>query len=96
MRKITGLSSNELEELEYLVTKNIVFLKQDIIPVKTLIYTEILLEKIDIDDAPFVALAKHLKAKLWTGDKILSEGLKRNNFIVTISTSELTKFLDRL
>ena len=96
IKKMTGLSSTELEELQYLVTKNITFLHQRALPNKTLTDAEILLEKIDINDAPFVALAKHLKARLWTGDKILLNGLKNTKYIRTITTSELSNFLESL
>jgi predicted nucleic acid-binding protein len=94
--KLTGLTSIELEELQYLVTKNITFLHQRMIPTKIMTESEILLDKIDIADAPFVALSKHLKAKLWTGDKILLNGLKRNKYIDTYNTSELSLHLNKL
>jgi len=35
---------------------------------------------IDINDAPFVALALELEAVLWTGDKTLKNGLKDKGF----------------
>lgn len=94
--KLTGLKSFELGELQYLVTKNIIFLHQRMIPTKTITEVEVLLEKIDIDDAPFVALSKHLKAKLWTGDEMLLDGLKKSKYINTISTSELYDFIGNL
>lgn len=44
---------------------------------------------IDIDDTDFVALTKFLKATLWTGDKVLYNGLKKKNFKKLINTAEL-------
>jgi len=37
----------------------------------------------------FLALSIHLKAKLWTGDLELINGLKKKGFTDTITTKEL-------
>lgn len=93
---LTKLSPQELEELEFLVTKNITFINEGLLPEKTIIATENLLADIDLNDTPFVALTKHLKAKLWTGDKKLSLGLQMKKYKDIITTSQLSELLDNL
>jgi predicted nucleic acid-binding protein len=94
--KLTKLSPAGLDELEFLILKNISFINEGLIPEQTLIETEKELMDIDLNDTPFVALSKHIKAKLWTGDKALTEGLQRSNFIETLTTFELSVLLDIL
>lgn len=94
--KLTGLTIDELEELELITTKRIAFISEELIPEKNLLYAEKLLHDIDPDDITFVALSKHLKAKLWTGDKILYEGLKAKKFKDIVTTHELSELLDKL
>jgi predicted nucleic acid-binding protein len=94
--KLTKLSSTQLEELEFLPTKNVIFINESLLPEKTIAATEKILVDIDLNDTPFVALAKHLKAKLWTGDKELASGLRSKNFIETLTTSQLLELLDKL
>ena len=96
LQTITGLSSNEIAELESLVTENITFINEKLIPYRIISETEILLAKIDINDTPFVALTRHLKGKLWTGDKKLINGLKAKKFKNTLTTKELSALLDKL
>nr|MBB6233939.1 putative nucleic acid-binding protein [Mucilaginibacter sp. FT3.2] len=96
MLKLTRLSSLELDELEFLITRNITFINENLISVKTIIATEKVLTYIDLNDTPFVALAKHIGAKLWTGDKELMIGLKPKQFIDTLTTAELSDLLDKL
>lgn len=94
--KITGISEDELLELELLVIKNIIFINEALLPQELLIETEELLADIDPDDTPFVALTKHLNGKLWTGDKPLYEGLKAKGFEDVLTTAELSELLDKL
>lgn len=92
--KLTKLTDEQLQELEELVTRHITFIDERLIPQKLLIKTEAQLKSIDPDDSVFVALTKHLKGKLWTGDMQLYNGLKNKRFKNIILTSELSLLLD--
>ena len=94
--KLTKLTEEQLSELENLLTQHITFIDERLIPQDLLIKTEIQLKAIDPDDTVFVALAKHLKGKLWTGDLQLYNGLKAKRFKDIILTSELSLLLDDL
>jgi predicted nucleic acid-binding protein len=52
-----------------------------------------LTKNVDIDDTEFVALAEHIRGKLWTGDKELIKGMKRQKWNSLISTDELYKII---
>ena len=92
--KLTNLSAEELLELEKFITKNITFINEHLLPEKLIEETQILLQNIDPFDVPFVALANHLDAKLWTGDKKLYNPLKEQNFKNLISTIELSVLIN--
>ena len=94
--ELTKLESEELEELEFIVTEKISFINEALLPAKIIVISENLLANIDLNDTPFLALSKHLKAKLWTGDKKLSLGLQRKKFKDIITTSQLSELLDKL
>ena len=96
LQKLTKLSVDELEELQQLVTQNITFIHEALLPEKTIISSEKLLKEIDVNDTLFVALAKNLKAKLWTGDKELITGLKIKKFKDIVTTEELLELYDSL
>ena len=93
---LTKLTEDQLSELEDLITQHITFIDERLIPQDILIKTEIQLKAIDPDDTVFVALAKHLEGKLWTGDLQLYNGLKAKRFKNIILTSELSLLLDDL
>jgi putative PIN family toxin of toxin-antitoxin system len=95
LEKITKLFGKEIEELTFLVTENITFINEELLPSKTIIATETLLSTIDLKDTPFVALNKHIKAKLWTGDKELINGLSKKGYKDIITTAQLLKHLEK-
>lgn len=94
--KLTKLTEDELAELEELVTHNVTFIDERLLPEELLLKTEKLLKLIDPNDTPFIALTKHLKGRLWTGDMQLYNGLKSKRFKDIILTSELSLLLDDL
>jgi predicted nucleic acid-binding protein len=94
--KLTKLSIGELEELQDLITKNITFINESLLPEKTIIAAEKLLIDVDLNDSVFVALTKNLKAKLWTGDKELIKGLKYKKFKDVFTTGEILEILEKI
>jgi len=93
--KLTMLLPEHLDELEFLLTKNIIFINENLIPEKIIIESENILREVDLNDTAFVALAKHMKARLWTGDKRLISGIEEKEFIETLTTNQLSELLDR-
>lgn len=91
LKKVSRLNDEQLEESYYTLLTKIAFINEQIIPQKIWEDSEKLLGGIDLDDTDFVALTKYLKAKLWTGDKILHNGLKRKRFKNVLSTADILK-----
>ena len=48
-----------------------------------------IVEDIDEDDYPFIALYLQYKHKIWTGDKVLINGLKEKGLDICVTTEEL-------
>jgi predicted nucleic acid-binding protein len=94
--KLSKLSNSELAELEQILTHKITFIDERLLPSKLLLKTEELLASIDPKDTPFVALAIHLKGKLWTGDMQLYNGLKAKYFKDVLTSAELSQLIDEL
>ena len=86
--KLTNLNNEELFELQNFVLANITFINEKIIPNEIIDETTFLLKNIDPFDVPFVALATHLNAKLWTGDKKLYIPLQEQNYQNIITTDD--------
>ncbi len=89
LKKISKLSDEQLQVSYTQVLSKLKFINEEIIPVETWLASEQITKSIDIDDTDFVALTKFLKATLWTGDKVLYNGLKKLEFKKLLNTSEL-------
>jgi predicted nucleic acid-binding protein len=89
LKKISKLSEEQLQVSYTQVLSKLKFINEEIIPLETWLASEQTTKEIDIDDTDFVALSKFLKATLWTGDKILYNGLKKLEFKKLLNTTEL-------
>ncbi len=89
IKKLSSYSDLELSSVIKFVTSKVKFIRVQLIPKEIYQQAEILTSDIDIDDTEFVALAEHLKAKLWTGDKVLIKGLGQKGWNRFITTNEL-------
>ena len=90
LKKISKLSDEQLQVSYTQVLSKLKFVNEEIIPVETWLASEEITKGIDIDDTDFVAMTKFLKATLWTGDKVLYNGLKKIGFKKILNTTELT------
>lgn len=89
LKKISKLSDEQLQVSYTQVLSKLKFINEEIIPTDTWLASEQITKDIDIDDTDFVALTIFLKATLWTGDKVLYNGLKRLEFKKLLNTAEL-------
>jgi putative PIN family toxin of toxin-antitoxin system len=89
IEKITKLPKNEIIELIEILYTRIHFLSEEFIPKEILFMAEELTADVDYDDAVFVALSIHLRAKLWTGDKKLMAALLQKGFNRFITLDKL-------
>jgi predicted nucleic acid-binding protein len=95
LKKISKLSDEEISVAQYELFKYVKFITLAMIPQSCWQEAEKLVFDIDIDDTAFVALSLYLDAYLWTGDKVLYNGLKAKGFNKVITTSELKHLLNR-
>lgn len=91
LKKISKLSDQQLQVSYDQVLSRLKFINEEIIPLEIWLTSEKIIKDIDIDDIDFVALTKFMKATLWTGDKVLYNGLKKHNFKRLLNTKELLK-----
>lgn len=89
----TKLDSKALSDIEELVLSTIKFFPEESISAAAWQQAFALSKDIDEDDTPFLALAIELNAKLWTGDKILSNGLSKKGVNMSITTADLRKLI---
>ncbi len=87
--KISKLSEGNLLESYIRIISKITFINEELIPKETWELAENLVNNIDPFDIDFIALSIHLKANLWTGDKVLYNGLQNINFKNILNTADL-------
>lgn len=94
LKMLTGLSAPDLDELIAKVTANIRFVDETTLSSWLILDTERVLANSDLKDVPFVALARKLRARLWTGDKALVRGLDPSSPKLAITTVDLWLMLE--
>lgn len=93
LKKLSKYSEIELHRAVSLIKTKIKFINVELIPRIIFAKAEELTKNVDIDDTEFVALTEHIRGKLWTGDKELIKGMKRQKWNTLISTDELYKII---
>ncbi len=94
IQKYSKLANDNMFELLNLLESKILFIDEDLLPNETIRIAKELVTNVDNDDIAFVALANHIDALLWTGDKKLIMGLKAQNYKSIITTLELTRLIE--
>ena len=89
LKKISKLTDDQLQISYIQILSKLKFINEEIIPLEIWLTSEEITKEIDIDDTDFVALSKFLNATLWTGDKVLYNGLLKHNFNKLLNTAEL-------
>ena len=94
--KISKLTERQLETSYDKLLAKLNFVNEELIPADIWQKSEGLVADIDEDDIDFVALTSFLKSALWTGDKILYDGLKAKHFRTIYNTEDLMKLRNKL
>ena len=89
LKKASNLNDEQIGIARYRLFKYIDFLSLELIPKACWIKAEKLVSDIDPDDIVFVALSLSLNAYLWTGDKVLYDGLKAKGFKNILNTRDI-------
>ena len=74
------LSAPEIYELLYRILARINFISEQTVSQKNKLKAYKLCKGVDEDDTPIVALTLELNARLWTNDKRLKRGLRKQGF----------------
>jgi predicted nucleic acid-binding protein len=93
LKKASKLNDDEMDIAKYELFKYLNFITLDVLAKDYWKEAEKLVSDVDIDDIAFVALSLYLQAYLWTGDKVLYDGLKSKGFDKVLSTTELKQQL---
>lgn len=94
LAKSAKLNIDEIQEIEYYIFQHLVFISEEQIEETYWKKAYDLVKDIDENDTSYIAYALKFKCKLWTGDKKLSNGLKKKNQSFTIQTNDLYELLN--
>ncbi len=95
LMKISDMTLEQIQEAEFQVYKDIVFISEEQIKVSHWMAAEVLVADIDPKDTHYVAYSKHFRCKIWSGDKALMTGLEKKGFTNFITTEELYKLREQ-
>ena len=94
--KLSVQSESDFELLKGEILSHCIIAASKFIPDEILINAYHIVSKYDKNNMPFVATAIYLNALLWTSDKKLLTGLRRDGFMQIVSTKELVSILGGL
>lgn len=80
IQRASELPEDDLLEVLHELLSRIRLVDEGCIPIGTWIEARRLCTDVDLKDSPFVALALHLKARLWSTDEQLKSGLRAKGF----------------
>jgi predicted nucleic acid-binding protein len=89
IRRYSGLSNDDLFELISIIESRIFFIDEELLPTSIITEAQAWVSDIDFDDFAFVAIAAHLDALLWTGDKKLINGLRQKGYSRLVTITDL-------
>ncbi|SFE29441.1 PIN domain-containing protein [Spirosoma endophyticum] len=89
MVKLSRLSEADFLELLLGLLNRIEFLNESLLPASAIEQARQLVYDVDPRDSHYVALALQYKARLWTGDRKLSEGLQAKGVTFLCTTADL-------
>lgn len=95
LKRISKLTDAQLQESYDSLISKVTFINESIVPQKIWEESEEITAGVDLDDTDFIALTKYLKAKLWTGDFELRNGLKAKGFKAVLTTDEILKLWNK-
>jgi predicted nucleic acid-binding protein len=81
IRAATQLPEEELLDFLHILLERVRFVDEAAIPIGTWLEARRLCRGTDEKDTPFVAVALHLNAPLWTEDDLLKQGLRAKGFV---------------
>ena len=93
--KISGLTIDEVQEAEFQLYKNLIFISEEQIKISHWKIAEELAADVDPNDTHYIAYSKQFRCKIWSGDKTLIKGLASKGFTSFITTDELYKLREQ-
>lgn len=90
-----GYDEQEYNEVRFLIYQNLQFFTDSLIPFEVWKKAADYVRDIDMNDIAYVALSLYLDIKLWTGDKLLREGLAKKGFKNLVTIEELLEIRKR-
>jgi predicted nucleic acid-binding protein len=96
IRQYTKLNNDDLFELISLLESRIFFMDEELLPTSIIAEARTWVSDIDYDDFAFVAIAAHLDARLWKGDKKLANGLRQKDYNRLVTTADLCHIVESI
>ena len=96
LSQLTGLPLTDLDEALTIILAKITYIEETQIPIPIWVESARWLREIDRMDVAFVAASKFMQKPLWTGDKVLTKGLRAWGYSLVLSTSQVLALREEL